>query len=82
MDRVKINHCPPELVDGIKVFFREELLFFASAAFGDVYGGIKATFGEFFVEDELHITGAFKLLKDQLVHATAGVHQCSGKNGE
>ena len=36
----------------------------------------------FATEHQIHVTGAFKLLKNDIIHAAAGVDQNSGDNGQ
>lgn len=61
---------------------REDELFAAGAAGGNVYGWPEAELGGFAVEDHFHVTRAFEFLEDEIVHAGTCFDQGAGDDGE
>ncbi len=48
----------------------------------DVDGRVDAAIGQFAIEHEFHVAGAFELLEDQVVHAASGVDEGGADDGE
>ena len=68
----------PDEIDLLQ-FPRLQQQFFAARS-GQKYVDcrINTLVADFPVEHHLHVSSAFELLKDQLVHAAAGFNQCRG----
>ena len=51
---------------------------FTRTALDDIDRRVNPAVGKSAVEDEFHVTGSLKLLKDDLIHTRSGVDQCGG----
>ena len=65
-----------------EAFRRAQQLFAARAGLQHVDGREDAAIGDGAIEDQLHVAGALELLKDHLVHATAGLDQSRRQDRE
>jgi hypothetical protein len=72
----------PDEIDFLQFPRLQQQFFAARSRQEDVDGRINPLVADFSVEDHFHVSGAFELLKDQLIHAAAGFNQRSGDNGE
>ena len=61
---------------------RQDPLLLARARLAHVHGRVDAAVGQLAVEHQLHVAGALELLKDEVVHARAGLDQRGGHDGE
>ena len=69
----------PDAVEGDGV---EEEFFFSGSGACDIEAWEGSSFHEFSVEGEFAVSGAFKFLEDDFVHAGAGVDEGGGDDGE
>ena len=60
----------------------QEQFFAARAGEKNIHRRINALIADLAIEHQLHVSGAFELLEDQLVHAAAGFDQCRRDDGE
>ena len=60
----------------------EDELLTAGATTQDVDRGVDVHFRDAAVEYELHVSGAFELLEDELIHAAVGLDERRSKDGE
>ena len=68
--------------DRVQRVRRQQLFLAARARLLDVDRRPDAAVGQLAVEHQLHVAGAFELLKDQVVHAAAGVDQRGADDGQ
>src|SRR5258707_396168 len=68
--------------NGAQCFVIEQQFFTAGAGESDVDGGEDAAFGEFAVEDQLHVAGALEFFVDHIIHAAAGINQRGGDDSQ
>ncbi len=59
-----------------------EAVVVAGAGLGDVDGGEDAALGEFAVEADFHVAGAFEFFEDDVVEAGFGFDEGGGEDGE
>ena len=65
----------PDQIDLLKLPRLQEQFFPAGAGKENIDGRIGALIADFTIEHHFHIPCAFKLLKDELIHPTAGFDQ-------
>ena len=66
----------------MQLFFVHQQVFAAGAGATDIDRGVDALFSNLAIENQLHVTGAFKFFVDHFVHFRAGINQCGGNNAE
>src|SRR5205085_12495373 len=69
-------------IDFLKLPRLKQQFLAAGAREKDVDRGLNALIADFSIEHHLHVTGAFELLKDELVHPAAGFDQRCRNNRE
>src|SRR6516162_6953284 len=72
----------PDEIDFLQFPRLQQQLFAACPGEKDVDRGINPLVADFSVKHHFHVSGAFKFLKDQLVHAAASFDQRRGDNRE
>lgn len=80
--RGHLHQAAAEGGDGFEFVLGDEEVFFAGAGGGEVDGGEEASLGDFAIEDEFHVAGAFELFEDDLIADGAGVDEAGGDDGE
>jgi hypothetical protein len=68
--------------DAVKLIILEQELLFPGPGAIDINSREDPLVDQPTIEMDFHITGAFELFKDDLVHATPGIHQRGRDNGE
>lgn len=77
-----LHEAAAECGDGFEFVFGDEQVFFAGAGGGEVDGGEESSLGDFSVEDEFHVAGAFELFEDDLIAYGAGIDEAGGDDGQ
>ena len=72
----------PDEIDFLQLPRLQQQFFAACSGQKDVDGRINPLVADFSVEHHFHVSGAFELLKDQLIHPAAGFNQRRGDDGE
>lgn len=82
LDFAVAGEAAADEVDFVEGVVGEEEFFAAGAGTKDVDGGVDEVFGEFAVEDEFHVSGAFEFLEDGVVGFGVGVDEGGAEDGE
>ncbi len=73
-----VEELAPNLGHLVVICLAQEEFLLARAALGEIHRRPDAHVGQFTREDEFHVAGALELLKDEVVHAAAGLDQHRG----
>src|SRR6185369_11607281 len=73
-----LNQRSAEEMDAFERLCIDKKFLFAGTARGDIDRRPESHFGALPVEYQLHVTGAFEFLEDDIVHAAAGFDQDRG----
>src|SRR5690625_4420007 len=82
LDRIHVGEQLPQNPDTRQPCLGNEQLLAARTRLDDVDGGPDTAVSQLTVENELHVTGAFELLEDDVVHPAAGVDERGTDDGE